>query len=100
MKRIVFLTCIASLALALTAWGAQKTKGAHESARDGDARSAHVASPRNGEGHSVARVNRTSRSSHLSATRARTHSAEGRTVTHNRVALTNKRNVAQATTRR
>jgi hypothetical protein len=26
MKRIVFLTCIGSLALALTAWGAQEVK--------------------------------------------------------------------------
>jgi hypothetical protein len=100
MKRIVFLTCIGSLALALTAWGAQKNKGAHGSARGGGARSAHVVSPRSGGGHSVARVNRAPRSSHLSATRARTHAAERRTVTHNRVALGNKRNVAQTTARR
>jgi hypothetical protein len=100
MKRIVFLTCIGSLALALTAWGAQKTKGGHASARGGGARSAHVVSPKSGGGHSVARVNRAPRSSHLSATRARTHAAERRTVTHNRAALGNKRHVAQTTTRR
>ena len=45
MKRIVFLTCIGSLALALTAWGAPRSKGGHGSARGGGARSAHVVSP-------------------------------------------------------
>ena len=100
MKRIVFLTCIGSLALALTTWGAQKTKGGHASARGGGARSAHVVSPKSGGGHSVARVNRAPRSSHSSAARTRTHAAERRTVTHNRVAVGNKRNIAQATTRR
>ena len=99
MKRILFLTCIGSLALALTTWGAQKTKGGHASARSGGARSAHVVSP-NGGGHSVARVNRAPRSSHLSATTTRTRAAERRTVTHNREALGNKRNVAQTTSRR
>jgi Putative peptidoglycan binding domain len=100
MKRIVFLTCIGSLAVALTTWGAQKNKGGQGSARGGGARSAHVVSSGSGGGHSVTRVNRTPRNSHLSATRARTHAAERRTVTHNRVALGNKRNVAQTTTRR
>ena len=100
MKRIVFLTCIGSLALALTAWGGQKNKGGHGSARGGGARSAHVVSPRSGGGHSVARVNRAPRSSHLSATRTTTHAAERRTVTRNRPALGHERNVAQTTTRR
>src|SRR6188472_3242735 len=100
MKRIVYLTCIGSLALALTAWGAQKNKGGHGSARGGGARSAHVVSPRSGGGHSVARVNRAPRSSHLSATRARTHAAERSTVTRNRAALGRERNVARTTTRR
>ena len=100
MKRIVFLTCVGSLALALTTWGAPKNKGGHGSARSGDARSAHVVSPRSGGGHSVARVNRAPRTGHLSATRTRTHAAERTTVIHNRVAVGNKRNVAQATTRR
>jgi hypothetical protein len=40
MKRIAFLTCIGTLALALTAWGAPKGKTADRSARDGEARSA------------------------------------------------------------
>jgi hypothetical protein len=100
MKRIVYLTCIGSLALALTAWGAQKNKGGHGSARGGSARSAHVVSPRSGGGHSVARVNRAPRSSHLSATRARTHATERRTVTRNRAALGHERNIARTTTRR
>jgi hypothetical protein len=100
MKRIVYLTCIGSLALALTAWGAQKNKGGHGSAGGGGARGAHVVSPRSGGGHSVARANRAPRSSHLSATRARTHAVERRTVTRNRAALGHERNVARTTTRR
>ncbi len=100
MKRIVYLTCIGSLALALTAWGAPRGKAADGSARGGGARSAHVVSPRSGGGHSVARVNRAPRSSHLSATRARTHAAEPGTVTRNRAALGHKTSVAQTTTRR
>jgi hypothetical protein len=100
MKRIVFLTCIGSLALALTAWGAPRGKEGHRSARGGGARSAHVVSPRSGGGHSVARVNRAPRSSHLSATRARTHAAERRTVTRSRAAVGHERNAARTTTRR
>jgi len=100
MKRIVFLTCIGSLALALTAWAAPRSKGGHESARGGAAHSAHVVSPRSGGGHSFARVNRTPRDSHLSAARVRTHAAEGRTVTRNRATLGHERNVARTTTRR
>jgi hypothetical protein len=80
MKRIVYLTCIGSLALALTAWGAPRNKGGHGSARGGGARSAHVVSPRSGGGHAVARVNRAPRSSHLSAARARTHAATRQSV--------------------
>jgi Putative peptidoglycan binding domain len=100
MKRIVYLTCIGTLALALTSWGAPRNKGGHGSARGGGARSAHVVSPRSGGGHSVARVNRAPRSSHLSAARVRTHAAERRTVTRNRAALGHERNVARTTTRR
>ena len=50
MKRIVFLTCIGSLALALTAWGAPKGKATNRPARSGGAQSAHVVSARGG-GH-------------------------------------------------
>ena len=90
MKRIVFLTCIGSLALALTAWGAAKGKAAQGSARSGGARSAHVVSPKSGGGHSFARANRT-QSSHVSAAIARTHTAQRRTVTGNRAALGSER---------
>jgi len=100
MKRVVFLTCIGSLALALTASGAPRSKEGQGSARGGGARNAHVVSPRSGGGHSVARANRSPRSSHLSAARARTHAAERRTVTRNRAALGHERNVARTTTRR
>ena len=100
MKRIVFLTCIGSLALALTAWGAPRGKTSHRSARSGGAGSAHVVSPRSGGGHSFARVNRTPRSSHISTARAKTHAAERRTVTRNRAAVGQERNTARATPRR
>lgn len=69
MKRIVFLTCIGSLALALTAFGAPKGRGEHGLARGGGARSAHVAS-RGGGGHAV--------------TVQRTHSAHNLGVAHAR----------------
>jgi hypothetical protein len=95
MNRIVYLTCIGSLALALTAWGAPRNKGGHGSARGGGARSAHVVSPRSSGGHSVARAQRAPRSSHLSA-----HAAQRRTVTRNRAALADKRDVSRTTTRR
>ena len=87
MKRIVFFTCIGTLAFALTAWGAPRGKAGHGSARGGGARSAHVVAPRSAGGHSFARVNRTPRSSHVSATRARTHAAQRSTVTRSRATL-------------
>ena len=42
MKRIVFLTCIGSLALALTAFGAPKGKGGHGSAKGQAARAVRM----------------------------------------------------------
>lgn len=100
MKRIVFLTCIGSLALTLTALGAPKGKGGHGSAGGGGARSAHVTSPRSGGGHSFAQVNRAPRSSHLSAGKARTHATQRATVSHTKAASGHRRNVARATTTR
>jgi hypothetical protein len=100
MKRIVFLACIGSLALALTAWGAPKGKAGQGAARGGGARSAHVASPRSGGGHSFARVNRTPRSSHMNAARAQTHAAQRNAVARSRPAVGNQRNVARASTQR
>src|SRR6266699_1750885 len=52
MKRIVLLTCIGSLALELTAWGAPKDRPATRSAKVKSAPSAHTASARGG-GHSA-----------------------------------------------
>src|SRR6266403_2390208 len=50
MKRIVFLTCIGSVALALTAWGAPKDRPATRSAKSKSTPSAHTVSARGG-GH-------------------------------------------------
>ena len=52
MKRIVLLTFIGSLALALTAWGAPREKHANRAAKSKSASSAHVASARSG-GHAA-----------------------------------------------
>jgi Putative peptidoglycan binding domain len=62
MKRIVFLTCIGSLALALTAWGAPKERSATK-AKGKAAPAAHAVSAK-GRGHVAARPapKRTSRS--------------------------------------
>src|SRR5207247_3093905 len=63
MKRVLFLTCIGSLALVLTAWGAPQNKSTTRSAKGRGAPSAHVASakggghvaPAKGGGHTVGR---------------------------------------------
>jgi Putative peptidoglycan binding domain len=128
MKRIVFLTCIGSLGLALTALGAPKgNKGGPGSARGGGARSAHVVSRGGGHATSMrtarslsgtrshqhavaassrARSNsfahtRTSRSNHVQAARAQsTRIAHNRTAANarNRAAVNRERNLAQANT--
>jgi hypothetical protein len=51
MKRVLFLTCIGSLALALTAWGAPREKSATRSAKGRNASSARVVSTRDGGHH-------------------------------------------------
>src|SRR4029077_2080897 len=119
MKRIVFLTCIGSLALALTASGAPRGKTAHGSARSGGARSAHVVSARGG-GHtasmrtarnfSAARspqhaMAATSRSNRAEAARAPARStriANRRTaaVARNQAAVSRERNLARANAQR
>jgi hypothetical protein len=48
MKRILLLTFIGSLALALTAWGAPREKHAKRSAKSKTTASAHVVSARSG----------------------------------------------------
>jgi Putative peptidoglycan binding domain len=86
MKRIVFLTFIGSLTLALTAWGAPREKHANRATKSKSASSAHVVSARSGghaaktrtsqsvrprgKTHSVARANRAGRS-RMEATRTR-----------------------------
>jgi Putative peptidoglycan binding domain len=103
MKRIVFLTFIGSLTLALTAWGAPREKHANRATKGKSASSAHVVSARSG-GHaakartsqsvrprgktrSVAPVNRAGRSRMESA---RTRSA--RTANRNAARKTSARN--------
>ena len=44
MKRIVFLTCIGSLALALTAWGAPRSKGGQGPQREVEVRATRTSS--------------------------------------------------------
>jgi hypothetical protein len=63
MKRIVLFTCIGTLALALTAWGAPRDRQAARSAKGKSASSAHVVAARGG-GHVASRATpmRTSRS--------------------------------------
>ena len=103
MKRIVFLTCIGSLALALTAFGAQRGKGGHGSARGSGARSAHVAS-RGGGGHAASvrtAPNRSSaRSQHAIAGHSRTGNARNNRVNAARAqGAQTARNRAMANTR-
>jgi Putative peptidoglycan binding domain len=113
MKRIVLLTCIGSLALVLTALGAQKGKSTHESAKGG-ARTSHVVSTRSGShvghtrisrsvgsrsgSHSVARA-RTLRSSRVEAARTRTTRIANErpgAVARNRAAISRERSLARA----
>ena len=61
MKRIVLLTFIGSLALALTAWGAPREKHANRAAKSKSASSAHVASERSGRHVARARTSSSAR---------------------------------------
>src|SRR5438034_1583145 len=70
MKRVLFLTCIGSLALALTAWGAPQNKSTTRSAKGRGAPSAHVASAKGG-GHTVGRSATMRTSKGISAGRIR-----------------------------
>jgi Putative peptidoglycan binding domain len=85
MKRVVLLTFIGSLALALTAWGAPREKHASRSAKNKSASSAHVVSARSGghaakaRTHSVTRGS-TARSGHMKAARTRSVRTVDRTA--------------------
>ncbi len=96
MKRIVFLTCIGSLALALTAWGAPKEKATKGSARGASGHSAQVVSARGGDHAASTRTAR-----NFSAPRSHQHaissSSRARSNSFTR-ANTSRTNRAQAAT--
>jgi len=122
MKRIVFLTCIGSVALALTASGAPKDRPGSKSAKARSAPSAHTVSARGGSHaapmrtarsfptarsqraiaasprerfSSVSRA-RTLRSSRLEA--ARVHNTRTAIAARNRAAINRERSLARANT--
>lgn len=110
MRRILFLTCIGSLALALTAAGAPKHKTTNKSNREKGAQSAHVVSSKGSShvgraghatvsrhssarpaAHSVARASHSPRRSNMNATRG----SSARTAqSHSRAAAHREKNVA------
>jgi hypothetical protein len=102
MKRIVFLTFIGSLALALTAWGAPRERHAKDAAKSKSASSAHVVSTRS-SGHATK-----ARTSQSVRPQGKTHSAthasragRGRTeVARSRSARTVDRSAARKTSAR
>jgi hypothetical protein len=120
MKRIVFLTCIGSLALALTAWGAPRDRAGRGSAHRGGTSGAHMVSgrggghfaPMRGGGHMIGRSApmRTPRGFSVGRIRpsgaTRANSLRGsrmeaaRIGARNRVAVNRGRNLARANTLR
>jgi hypothetical protein len=111
MKRIVFLTCIGSLALALTALGAPRDASTYGSARARSTPKAHAVSARGGAhvasrpapmrtGFSAARshqraVASTSRSNRNEAARIRSARGNAR-IARNNAALNRRRNLTMA----
>ena len=98
MKRIVFLTCIGSLALALAALGAPKSGSRSGGGRG--APSAHAAPMRGGGGHSFARAG-DFRGGRVAAPRMRSASAmhraaPARTFGRSRAAVNSQRAIARA----
>jgi len=112
MRRILFLTCIGSLALALSAAGAAKDKRTHKSARGKDSQSAHVLSSKGSSqvgraghaavtrhssapraSHSVARASHSPRRSDMNTARA---SSTRTAQTHSRAAAHREKSVADA----
>jgi len=125
MKRFVFLTCIGSLALALTAWGVPQNKSTTRSARGRSAPSAHAVSPRGGShvaamrggGHTIGRAApmrasrgisgsrvrpsaitraNTLRSNRMEAARMRSARAANARIGSGRMAVNRERNLARA----
>lgn len=95
MKRIVFLTCIGSLALALTAWGAPNTKKQSKSAKR--AASAQTV-PARGGSHAVSRAApvRTSRGISATPTRSTRTATRNARIGARNVAVDRERNVNRA----
>jgi hypothetical protein len=113
MKRVVFLTCIGSLALALTLAGASKGKQARRATRGKSAPSAHVVSARRdshhvasarasrpARTHSFARAASAAQSSRIEAARtrsARVATANARVRARNQAVTNRQRNLARTT---
>jgi hypothetical protein len=102
MKRIVLLTFIGSLALALTAWGAPREKHANRTAKGKSASSAHVVSARSGGHAAKARTSPRvrSRGKTHSVTRASTAGRGRMEAPRNRSARTADRSAARKTSAR
>jgi hypothetical protein len=112
MKRIVFLTCIGSLALALTAWGApnkpatkspRKTVSAPSMSRGGGHAMSHAAPMRTsrGGGHAMSHVAPTKSSRGFSGARMRTSpiaTNSARIHARNNVAVKHERSINRANT--
>ncbi len=102
MKRIAFLTCVGSLALALTAWGAP-SKTAHKSAKKARGAATVQTVSAKGGGHvvSYARTMRTSRGVSAARVRStRTTTASERIGARRNVTVNRERNISRASTLR
>ena len=118
MKRIVVLTLVGSLALALTVWAAPKGKHANRPAKGKGASSAHVVKARSGghaakartshsvrprgKSHSVARTNKGGRNrteaARTRSPRTANHNAARNASVRNRTAVNRERALARANT--
>jgi len=102
MKRIAFLTCVGSLALALTTWGAP-SKTAHKSAKKARGAATVQTVSAKGGGHVVshARTMRTSRGVSAARVRStRTTTASERIGARRNVTVNRERNISRASTLR
>src|SRR5438552_2889711 len=108
MKRVLFLACIGTLALALTAVGAPQNKSATRSAKGRSTPGAHMASARGG-GHTVVRPAAMRASRGMATNHVRSHtvaqantlrSSRIETARSGRVAVNHERNLARANTMR
>ena len=110
MKRILFLTCIGSLALTLTAWGVTKGKQATQSGKARSAPTAHAVSAARSSHVKAARTSQSigprvpshsvARASAVRSTRTQHHAATTRTFARNKTAVHREKAVARANTAR